>query len=183
MSKTFTHTVAGVPGTRKSPRVYTHATVVTYDPVWYQQHKELGRLQAFELRAQQDWDYYANVLANDKQLRLRALTDDAAFAAKILARSPERAEEIAGWEGISLSSHERTIASAQKLLIRWGTREGYIAAERVAEKQRLEAEYAQGVSRGVLSWHQSPGAAAAFANTTANKGEWAAVEVCPVQRS
>lgn len=39
MTKPATHTVPGAVGTRKSPRVYTHATVVAHDPVWIEKHQ------------------------------------------------------------------------------------------------------------------------------------------------
>lgn len=180
--KDATHTVAGVEGTRKSPRVYTHATVVTYDPVWYAKHKEAGRIECRANRAKSHWDYLAKNLADNERLLADAIKHDAEFAAMCLARNPERAAEIAEWKGIHTESHKRTVESAKEMVLRYGNRDKYIAIEVADERADLAKEYALGVYRYVLSWHMSPTAAAAFANTQARSGQYAAVEVCEVTR-
>lgn len=180
--KNFTHTVAGLTDTRKSPRVYTHATVVTYDPVWYAKHKEAGRIEIRMSRAAEYWNYYMGQLDNHEALLAKAIKHDAEFAAMCLARNPERAAEIAEWKGIHTESHKKCVETAKAMQLRYGNRDQYIASEIANERADLAKEYALGVYRYVLSWHMSPTAAAAFANTQARNGMYAAVEVCEVTR-
>lgn len=181
-----THTVKGVVGTRKSYRVYTHATVVTYDPVWYAKVWEPRDLESRKLRAERHWDYLAEALRDDAKLRAEAERKDAAFTAEIRAKradNPQWAGQEEFTSDIYINSVNERFNSAQQALIRYGSREGYVAAELVEAKQKLAEEYAKGVYRYVLSWHMSPRAASAFANTQAKSGMYAEVTVEEVQRS
>lgn len=149
------HRVAGLKTIRKSPRNYTHATVVTIDPAF-----ETTRLMPKSIKwevsqAAQNWDWNAKVAAmnagdvlfprlvgmfGSKTAGL-ATEDDVVKARTFIAANPDRAAHIAAAESrvraafAKITKHQSVIAwhmslkSAHSFASSKRIRENYAAAE------------------------------------------------------
>jgi hypothetical protein len=165
-AKAVTHVVAGeVRGKRTSPRVYTHATVVTFDPAWQAAHV-LPRSIANARKAAADnykhyqqraagkyvpnWVTWHNISA---ELRAQFAADDAKYNA----------------EACDLIARYPTLAAFQD------------KAEADVRVRFAEAA-AAGVYEYVQAWHMSASAGQANVRKIGNDGWSGTARLAPVIR-
>lgn len=154
MAKAIKHTVEGLTDTRKSPRIYTHATVVTMTD----ETSIRNALRQFDgwlkHNAKSNWEF---------NLRMANGTDDlyTRYAAQYGDGRKER--EMASYAEI-IDEHDGSFAK-------------YVEAHR---EQTLAHRTKPGT--WVLSWHMSLDAAIKFVRSTRNDGYYSRVDLREVTR-
>lgn len=113
MSKSFVHRVPGVVGTRKSPRTYTHATVITITDE-SSKRAALTNHEWFLHHAKSNWDYY--VRSNNPKVRVWGDFDGyvaANLAATLAGRTPA-GKYVLSWHQTESAGRKFAATTASK---------------------------------------------------------------------